>query len=339
MLFNSYRFVFLFLPVAMAGFHLLGRFGRKPVIGWLSLCSLVFYAVWRPPFVLLLLGSILVNYLVSLAIARAPEGGASRKRLLWTGISLNLLALFYFKYLYKTLLLLFHLHAKGSAPIPILLPLGISFFTFTQISYLVDLAQGAGGAPGSAWLCAVCNLLPPPHRRPHPAPQRDDAPVRRRPTLPPRPRGRLHRDHVVSARARQEGADRRPALSRRRRRLRPRGHPDRNGRLGRAGDVHHAALLRLLRLLGHGDRPRPHLLHTLPAELRLALQSHQRHRVLAALAHDPDALRHALPLQPDAAGRATPPHRRRTEGLAQGARHAQRLPRPWPLTPPWPPWR
>ena len=142
MLFNSYRFLFGFLPLAMLGFHVLGRFGRRPVIGWLALCSLVFYAVWKPPFVVLLLGSICANYAVAATIARAPEASAHRRRLLWFGIALNLLALFYFKYLYKTLVLLLHLHVSRVAPWPILLPLGISFFTFTQISYLVDLAQG-----------------------------------------------------------------------------------------------------------------------------------------------------------------------------------------------------
>ena len=142
MLFNSYRFLFGFLPVAMLGFHLLGRYGRRAVIGWLAFCSLVFYAVWKPPFVLLLLASILVNYAVAASIASAPEGSSRRKRLLWIGITLNLLALFYFKYLYKTLLLLLHLRVAHVTPWHILLPLGISFFTFTQISYLVDLAQG-----------------------------------------------------------------------------------------------------------------------------------------------------------------------------------------------------
>ena len=142
MLFNSYRFLFGFLPVAMLGFHVLGRYGRGAVIGWLTLCSLVFYAAWNPPFVLFLMGSILVNYLVSAAIARQPEDSSRRRSLLCGGIALNLLALFYFKYLYKTLLVLAHFHVTGARPSHILLPLGISFFTFTQISYLVDLAQG-----------------------------------------------------------------------------------------------------------------------------------------------------------------------------------------------------
>ena len=142
MLFNSLKFIFGFLPIAMLGFHLLGARGRRPVIAWLALCSVVFYAVWRPAFVFFLLGSILVNYIVSIAIARAGEGSSLRRRLLAFGVTLNLLALFYFKYLYKTLLLFHSLHLTALPAHDILLPLGISFFTFTQISYLVDLAQG-----------------------------------------------------------------------------------------------------------------------------------------------------------------------------------------------------
>jgi alginate O-acetyltransferase complex protein AlgI len=142
MLFNSLKFIFVFLPITMAGFHLLGSRGRRPVIAWLVLCSIIFYAAWNPLFVLFLLGSILVNYAVARAIAAAGETSARRRHLLAFGVALNLLALFYFKYLPKTLLLLHSLHIAAPTSHSILLPLGISFFTFTQISYLVDLAQG-----------------------------------------------------------------------------------------------------------------------------------------------------------------------------------------------------
>jgi alginate O-acetyltransferase complex protein AlgI len=146
MLFNSLRFLFLFLPVTMVGFHLLGRYGRRPVIVWLALMSVVFYAAWNVVFVLFLLGSILVNFLIARAIDTAPPtdspDSSRRRRLLFLGVALNLLALFYFKYLFKALLLVKALHLANVNPHPILLPLGISFFTFTQISYLVDLAQG-----------------------------------------------------------------------------------------------------------------------------------------------------------------------------------------------------
>ena len=142
MLFNSLKFIFVFLPITMLGFQLLGRYGRRPVIAWLAAMSVVFYAAWNKFYVLFLIGSILVNYLVAYAIGSAPEASARRKRLLTFGIFLNLLALFYFKYLYKLLLTIKALHLANLNPHPILLPLGISFFTFTQISYLVDLAQG-----------------------------------------------------------------------------------------------------------------------------------------------------------------------------------------------------
>lgn len=142
MLFNSLHFLFLFLPVTMLGYELLGRLGRRPVIAWLALMSVIFYGVWNRFFVLFLLGSILVNYGIALAVASAPEGSRRRRSLLAAGVGLNLLALFYFKYLYKTLLLVASLHIARINPHPVLLPLGISFFTFTQISYLVDLAQG-----------------------------------------------------------------------------------------------------------------------------------------------------------------------------------------------------
>jgi alginate O-acetyltransferase complex protein AlgI len=142
MLFNSLKFLFLFLPITLLGFHLLGRYGRRPVIAWLAFMSVVFYASSSRFFVLFLLASVAVNYLVAFFIASAPEDSARRRHLLTLGVSLNLLALFYFKYLYHVLLVVKSLHLAALDPHPILLPLGISFFTFTQISYLVDLAQG-----------------------------------------------------------------------------------------------------------------------------------------------------------------------------------------------------
>ena len=61
MIFNSYPFLFLFLPLTMLGFHLLGRYGRRPVIAWLGIASVGFSAAWTPVFGLFLLGSIAVN--------------------------------------------------------------------------------------------------------------------------------------------------------------------------------------------------------------------------------------------------------------------------------------
>ena len=72
MLFNSLRFIFIFLPLTMLGFHLLGRYGRRPVIAWLAGMSVVFYAAWNAYYVFFLIASILANYLVAYAISAAP---------------------------------------------------------------------------------------------------------------------------------------------------------------------------------------------------------------------------------------------------------------------------
>jgi hypothetical protein len=176
MLFNSYRFLFAFLPIAMLGFHLLGRYGRRPVIAWLALCSVYFYAVWNPVFVLLLVGSIIVNYAVAWGIASSPEESSRRQRLLILGVTLNLLALFYFKYLYKTLLLLkaLHLAPHPSAHRHLLLHLHADFLPGRP-------RPRTGRAPGLPLLPALRHLLSTPHHRPHPPSQRDDAPIRAHP--------------------------------------------------------------------------------------------------------------------------------------------------------------
>jgi D-alanyl-lipoteichoic acid acyltransferase DltB (MBOAT superfamily) len=143
MLFNSPAFLFCYLPIALCGFAVASRFGRTPVVAWLAFMSLVFYGYWRPIFLVLLVGSILVNYGAAALIWRTRERPTLQKAWLMAGIAANLGALCYFKYLFP-LLHFFHdlfslQHVFGN----VILPLGISFFTFTQIAYLVDLAQGA----------------------------------------------------------------------------------------------------------------------------------------------------------------------------------------------------
>jgi len=143
MLFSSNVFLFLFLPVALLGFHLLSRLGRVPIFSWLAFVSLVFYGYWNPPFVLLLLGSILFNFAISIAIEKSSE--AAKSRILIAAIALNLALLVWFKYLFPILeFFASSLHAHGWTAhhfSGVILPLGISFFTFTQIAYLIDLRQ------------------------------------------------------------------------------------------------------------------------------------------------------------------------------------------------------
>jgi D-alanyl-lipoteichoic acid acyltransferase DltB (MBOAT superfamily) len=143
-LFNSYAFIFGFLPVTLIGFFWLARFSHAFAAGWLALASLFFYGYWNPAYIGLLLGSIACNYAFGLWIARAgvqhKEG--RKKQLLVAAIVANLALLAYYKYAN-----FFIGSVNGVAGTPwslgeIILPLGISFFTFTQIAFLVDTYQG-----------------------------------------------------------------------------------------------------------------------------------------------------------------------------------------------------
>ena len=138
MLFNSYAFLFVFLPVALAGYQLAGRFHRRAVVAWLGLASCSFYAYWRPAFLLVLLSSIAINYAAAALISRQIPNKVASSVWLWTAIAANLAALGYFKYFYPVLNFVSPQHHW----VNVALPLGISFFTFTQIAYLVDLHQG-----------------------------------------------------------------------------------------------------------------------------------------------------------------------------------------------------
>ena len=147
MLFGSYSFLFIFLPIALAGYFFAARAGATYAVSWLVLASLAFYAVWNPTFVLLLLCSIGFNFAVGRALLsrESDEQEKSRNRLFVLGISGNLLPLFYFKY-FGPIVFFAHAHALIAKDLDfkIILPLGISFFTFTQIGYLVDCYDGEG---------------------------------------------------------------------------------------------------------------------------------------------------------------------------------------------------
>lgn len=144
MLFNSYRFIFLFLPVALLGFFWLGRIGHAYAAAWLALASMFFYGYWNPAYVGLLLGSIVCNYSFGMWIAKAGVGHLQKRQrnLLLIAIIANLILLAYYKY---TNFFLGNINAVAGTSFSfgeIILPLGISFFTFTQIAYLVDTYQG-----------------------------------------------------------------------------------------------------------------------------------------------------------------------------------------------------
>src|SRR5947209_6224687 len=138
MLFTSPIFLFCFLPAVLLGFHVLRLFGRNILLVlWLIAASMVFYAWWSPYFLVLLITSMLANYFIGYAIERTQR--RLRALLFFIGIAGNLGLLAYFKY---ADFFIDSLNTAAHADLPLLhiiLPLGISFFTFQKIAYLADI--------------------------------------------------------------------------------------------------------------------------------------------------------------------------------------------------------
>jgi len=143
MLFNSYTFIFLFLPITFVVYFVFNR--KKLTLAaktWLVFASLFFYGYWNPVYIPLILGSIVFNYAVGLTLIRKRGSPGTRRLMLVVGIAGNLSLLAYFKYMD---FFITNINAVSSLNLKLLhvtLPLGISFFTFTQIAYLVDTARG-----------------------------------------------------------------------------------------------------------------------------------------------------------------------------------------------------
>jgi alginate O-acetyltransferase complex protein AlgI len=171
MLFNSYEFIFGFLPICLVGFFLLASLGWKKAASiWLSVTSLIFYCWWNPDpsqpwspkYLLLILTSVVANYFLGVTISRAKENENHRraKTILIIGVTANLATLAYFKYagfLTANLNTVFGTHfALGK----IALPLAISFFTFTQIAYLADSYNGLTKAYNFRWYLLFVTFFP-----------------------------------------------------------------------------------------------------------------------------------------------------------------------------------
>jgi alginate O-acetyltransferase complex protein AlgI len=139
-LFNSVEFIFLFLPVILIGYFGLRTLGHNYSAAWLCAGSLFFYGWWDWRYIWLLLLSIAFHFIVGRWIFESK--GANRKRLLLAAIGTDLAALVYFKYADMFVASYGALTGTPVQALNILLPLGISFFTFTQIAYLVDVYEG-----------------------------------------------------------------------------------------------------------------------------------------------------------------------------------------------------
>jgi D-alanyl-lipoteichoic acid acyltransferase DltB (MBOAT superfamily) len=141
-LFNSHEFLFLFCPLVFGAFFAIAARNFRWALAWLVGASLFFYAWWNPPYLALLLASVLFNYAAGALIGRAAKW---RRALLAAAVAANLLLLGYFKYT-NFLIGSWNALTGGSLPfLQILLPLAISFHTFQQIAYLVDTYRGETG--------------------------------------------------------------------------------------------------------------------------------------------------------------------------------------------------
>jgi alginate O-acetyltransferase complex protein AlgI len=142
-LFNSYEFIFFFLPVTAGVFYFFGRFVSKTLaIRWLILASLLFYAWWRPLNVLLITPSILINFGLArllLQLLQRDKRGLVKATLI-VGIAFNVAFLGYFKYANFFVGAVDDALGTNYVLDRIILPLGISFITFQKIAFLVDVA-------------------------------------------------------------------------------------------------------------------------------------------------------------------------------------------------------
>ena len=157
MVFSSTIFTFLFLPIVLGLYYL----AKQPYRNYILLAaSILFYGYGEPRFVYVMLASVLANYLFALAIDRVRptpvrivnkestasetevSGQKTAKILLILAIAVNLGLLFVFKYLDFSICIIDRMFHAVLSPVGIALPIGISFFTFQAMSYVIDVYRG-----------------------------------------------------------------------------------------------------------------------------------------------------------------------------------------------------
>ena len=146
MLFNSQLFILLYLPITLTVFLILSRWASNTItLLWLVMASLFFYGWWNPNYLPLLAGSILVNFMLARLMVHSRRKSHHRFTLLTIGVVFNLGLLGYFKYAGFLLNSFSEITGSSFTLSTIILPLAISFYTFQQISYLVDVWRNKGG--------------------------------------------------------------------------------------------------------------------------------------------------------------------------------------------------
>ncbi|MEY2858793.1 MAG: hypothetical protein RLZZ74_3106 [Cyanobacteriota bacterium] len=146
MLFNSFEFIFLFLPITLVFFFYISRKNdsvrQQWAIIWLIIASLIFYGRWKPDNLYLIIVSMGVNYYLGYWMSNNLEKPSVKKAIFTLGIIFNLVLIIYFKYSVFLLSNINHVIGSDFSLPSIVLRLGISFFTFQQIAYLVDTYRG-----------------------------------------------------------------------------------------------------------------------------------------------------------------------------------------------------
>lgn len=162
MLFNSYVFIMALLPISLALYYIFDYFNMCIIAQCaLIFCSLVFYGFYNPFYVIVLCISILINYFISKVIIKYYNAANRISRwFMIIGVVGNLLLLFWFKY-YDFFISNINQALKTSFQLKyIALPLGISFFTFQQISYIVDTYRGETGEYTFIEYCNFVSFFP-----------------------------------------------------------------------------------------------------------------------------------------------------------------------------------
>lgn len=144
MLFNSYEFILAFLPITLIGYFTLNHFNKNTIAkAWLVLCSLFFYGYFNFSYLWIIITSIVVNYLISQYFEKSNSSKKALRRTLFAfGLTLNIGLLFFYKYLDFVFDCIGKLFKADPIYMGLVLPLGISFFTFQQVSYLIDSYRG-----------------------------------------------------------------------------------------------------------------------------------------------------------------------------------------------------
>ncbi len=142
MLFSSYIFILVFLPIVLLGFDICSRLGNAASMRWLLFASFVFYGYWNPIHLPLIAVSVLVNFQLGKWLA-PNQSDRVRWLSILAGVALNLGLIAYFKYFGFFADVLASISGQPVAFEKLVLPLGISFFTFQQLAYLIDAWRGA----------------------------------------------------------------------------------------------------------------------------------------------------------------------------------------------------